>query len=165
MSNSVAIFTPKALHSKAQGRAAAQPPSAPWVTNHTNRYTPKGFYKGPRSIPNIAFVNFEPIFATETAEFILECLGLVMLRLVCDVPFEIVHVRRADRESTIAALPLKHGESRTQRGYRVERGIAASVVLTLCNAFGVRDGVWGVTQGAPRRTTAPSHAATLGFGI
>jgi len=35
-----------------------------------------------------------------------------MLRLVRDIPFEIVHVRRADRESTIAALPLKHRESR-----------------------------------------------------
>jgi len=38
--------TSKALQPTAQGRAAAQPPSAPWVTDHTiHKHTPKGFYK------------------------------------------------------------------------------------------------------------------------
>ena len=36
------VPTPKALHPKAQGRATAKPPIAPWVTVPTTRTYPEG---------------------------------------------------------------------------------------------------------------------------
>jgi hypothetical protein len=39
------VFTPKALHSRAQGRAAAKPQSAPWVMHPTKPHTPKVLHK------------------------------------------------------------------------------------------------------------------------
>jgi len=43
------FLTPKALHSKAQGRAAARPHSAPWVTGPTMRSYPEGVLQMPES--------------------------------------------------------------------------------------------------------------------
>jgi hypothetical protein len=59
-----------ALHSPGSRSGAAA--SAPWVGIRSSRFTPKGFHKGPRSIPHIAFVNLDPIFSTESTELILE---------------------------------------------------------------------------------------------
>jgi hypothetical protein len=45
------VFTPKALHPRAQGRAAAKPQSAPWVTHPITRAYAEGVTQMTNHVP------------------------------------------------------------------------------------------------------------------
>ena len=90
-------ITPKAFHSKAQGRRYS---GAPWVTGPMH----KGYAESVkhlwrrcvRSIPNISLVNLDTIFLAQSAKLILKCLATMMLFLVVNVFYEGINMRRAN---------------------------------------------------------------------
>src|SRR5439155_931909 len=59
------------------------------------------------SIPHISLVPFDAMTAEELAKLVLECHLAMMLFLIRDVPFDDRHVRLADGERAVPALPIE----------------------------------------------------------
>ena len=58
-----------------------------------------------RLIPDVAFVEFDPVLAEEVPVFVLEGLGPVVFFLIVDVGDHGIEIPRADGEGGVAALP------------------------------------------------------------
>lgn len=97
--------TPKAFHIIAQGASTL----GPWVYDHPTARNPERGSTQQWLIPNIPFINRNTIFFAQPPKLILKRLLAMMLFLICDVCFDLLHVRGADGKRTIAIPPMKRG--------------------------------------------------------
>src|SRR5665213_324658 len=67
--------------------------------------TLKGFRR--RSIPDVALVELDVVFSEQATEFVLERFLAVVLLLVLNVFLKPAHMRRTERKSAVAILPIE----------------------------------------------------------